>query len=295
MGTVSKITGTLATAISKVSGVAISGLSNIIGQTISLFSYSDSAYVLDFDGTDDYVDCGNDSSMRNTTARTIACWVRRDNWNDNIGNPGQSLLGNFRYSNGMHLRWKSKRIQGFAYIEGTQRIVQTGYAKFHNSSKPYWRSSGWSMVALAFDGQYLKLYVNGALDNSSGTPTIDLGSTGNELDEGSSIYFNIGRQPETPVGGAGAAYFDGQLDECAVWNTALDADDIAQLWNDPGDTNTIKPQNLREDKGNYDKSSNLKGWWRFEEGSGTSVADSSGTGNTGTVTNSPTYSTDTPD
>ena len=38
MGTVSKITGTLATAISKISGSAITGLANIMGQVISLFT-----------------------------------------------------------------------------------------------------------------------------------------------------------------------------------------------------------------------------------------------------------------
>ena len=43
MGTTSKITGTLATAISKVSGTVISGLANIMGQTISLFTNANSA------------------------------------------------------------------------------------------------------------------------------------------------------------------------------------------------------------------------------------------------------------
>ena len=59
----------------------------------------------------------------------------------------------------MHLRWKSKRIQGFAYIEGSNTQVQTGYAKFHNATKPYYRISGWSFIAMTFDGQYLKLYI----------------------------------------------------------------------------------------------------------------------------------------
>ena len=37
---------------------------------------------------------------------------------------------------------------------------------------------------------------------------------------------------------------------------------------------------------------NLKGWWRMEEGSGTSIADSSGNGNTGTMVNFPTDGTE---
>ena len=35
--------------------------------------------------------------------------------------------------------------------------------------------------------------------------------------------------------------------------------------------------------------SGLVGWWKFDEGSGTSAYDSSGSGNTGTLGNSPTW------
>ena len=39
---------------------------------------------------------------------------------------------------------------------------------------------------------------------------------------------------------------------------------------------------------------NLVGWYGFNEGSGTSVADLSGTGNTATLVNGTTFNTDTP-
>src|ERR1019366_5109600 len=35
----------------------------------------------------------------------------------------------------------------------------------------------------------------------------------------------------------------------------------------------------------------LVGWWKLDDGSGTSAADSSGTGNTGTLTNGPAWTT----
>lgn len=38
-----------------------------------------------------------------------------------------------------------------------------------------------------------------------------------------------------------------------------------------------------------DVTEGLVGWWKFDEGSGTSAADSSGYGNTGTLTNGPTW------
>lgn len=40
-----------------------------------------------------------------------------------------------------------------------------------------------------------------------------------------------------------------------------------------------------------DITSNLLYWWKFDEGSGSTVADSTGNGNTGNLTNSPTWST----
>ena len=40
--------------------------------------------------------------------------------------------------------------------------------------------------------------------------------------------------------------------------------------------------------------SGLVGYYKFEEGTGAKAEDSSGLGNTGTITNSPTYTTDTP-
>jgi hypothetical protein len=40
-----------------------------------------------------------------------------------------------------------------------------------------------------------------------------------------------------------------------------------------------------------DITTGLVGWWKFDEGSGTTAADSSGNGNTGTLTNGPTWST----
>ena len=45
---------------------------------------------------------------------------------------------------------------------------------------------------------------------------------------------------------------------------------------------------------NLTGSTGLVGYWKFDEGSGTSAADSSGTGNTGTLNNTPTWSTDVP-
>jgi len=284
MGTTSKISGTLVAAISKVSGVAISGLANIIGQTIpSSFTYTTNATSLEFDGSDDYIDCGNDSSIRPTAALTYNAWVYKADWNDQNNSPFNTIMGNFKASSGIYIRWKNKRIQCWTranddlsnYSNGSHEYVQTGWNKF-KSGKPYYRSSGWHMISVTFDGRYVKLYIDGALENEGGTSTFDYGSSGFHIDYSTNDYnINIGKQVE--VGN----FFDGKIDEVAIWDAALSANAIAELWDQDG--GTVGPSNLREDKDNYTNSGDLQGWWRFEEGSGTSIADSSLNSNTGTL------------
>ncbi len=78
--------------------------------------------------------------------------------------------------------------------------------------------------------------------------------------------FAIGRIPNT-----NAAYFPGEIDEVRVYDRALSAGDITELYNDgnPGGS--------------------LVGWWKLDEGSGTITEDASGNGHHGTLVSSPAW------
>ena len=52
------------------------------------------------------------------------------------------------------------------------------------------------------------------------------------------------------------------FDECAIWNSALDADNVAAIYN------SGNPINLLADSGDYDESSALQGYWKFGDGVG---------------------------
>ena len=99
-------------------------------------------------------------------------------------------------------------------------------------------------------------------------------------------------------GGTGGMYFGARniggsyqygwscgLDEVAIFGEEKDSDWVTSTYN--GGT----PIDLQNESG-------LVGYWRFEEGSGTTVADLSGNGNHGTLTTVdtglPTWSEDTP-
>ena len=78
----------------------------------------------------------------------------------------------------------------------------------------------------------------------------------------------------------GNLYALGLINDVAIFNTALSASDVTLIYN-----NGNAGRNL--------SSLNPVGWWRMEEGTGTTVIDQGSGGNDGTL-NGPTFSTDTP-
>jgi hypothetical protein len=115
------------------------------------------------------------------------------------------------------------------------------------------------------------LYVNG-----SSALTISAANGEGGLD-----MFSIGVDYDNSGGSAGGLdqYFDGKIDEVAVWNVALNAADVTALYNSG---NGLKAS---ADSGNYDNSSDLIGYWKFNEGTGSTLTDSTSNSNNGTLTN----------
>lgn len=75
------------------------------------------------------------------------------------------------------------------------------------------------------------------------------------------------------IGHSGATYFAGSIDEVRVWNTPLAASTIAENWN----------------RTYLGSQPGLIALWEFNEGQGTTAADSSGKGNDATLEGSPTW------
>ena len=76
-------------------------------------------------------------------------------------------------------------------------------------------------------------------------------------------------------------FYHGLLDEVGIFNAALTSGNVSSIYND-GVPNNISAM------------SNLIGYWKFEEGSGTTVADDSSNSNNGGLGNAWSWSTDTP-
>lgn len=111
--------------------------------------------------------------------------------------------------------------------------------------------------------KYVSLYCNGVLcerASYSGTVT---------LEDGTSVI-RMGTNEDT------SAFLKGKLADCRIWNRVLSDTEINDLYHDG--------RNI---------SLGLVGWWKLNEGTGASVADSSSTGVNGTITGATWIDTDT--
>lgn len=123
------------------------------------------------------------------------------------------------------------------------------------------KSSKWNFFTVTHDLTTYKIYLNGIFVTSQALTGF--------TDSGTNLFFfNDG-----PTGTNGT---NAKLDEVRLWNYALSATEVSNLY-----FNNIVPR------------TGLVGEWLFNEGSGTTALDSSGNNNNGTITGA-TYTTDVP-
>jgi len=164
---------------------------------------------LEFDGDNDYIDCGNDDSLNIRNEITMCAWVNlssrpaKDDWFDII------TKGDMTYN---------------MYVQGADTGLTTLAAHFDldTGEKDLWMLTSidippgeWVHVAVIFDNIDFKLYVNGVLDHTENAPgTID-DNAGEDL---------------VLVKGNGD-YLDGSLDDVRIYNRALEPAELAQSAN----------------------------------------------------------------
>ena len=175
-----------------------------------------------FDGTDDYVTIANEGNFdfEINNAFSIAAWVKTS---DTVGD--ESLI--------------AKRLDGAGFL--CFAYLPTGTAKkflfqLHQSNTPNpniykykyggttINDNNWHLVVATYDGSNtlagMKLYVDGSLETTTdaelGTITTMLNNTA--LVIGRREYYN-------------SHYFNGLMDEGAVWSRAITAAEITELWN----------------------------------------------------------------
>ena len=214
---------------------------------------SANAQYLEFDGTNDYIEATDNSFPMGSEVRTAAMWIKTTQ-------TGEKYFFCYGKDDTQYQRWSIGISNGYNLVEFNNASVHS--EKIVNDGL-------WHHIAASYDGTNMNIYVDGAKESLSGdiNVTFDTKSSGKVL---------IGDNSDTSVP-AGSYRFKGSIDEVSVFNKALSADEILELYKSGSELNLIS------NSGDYVSSSNLVGYWRFNEGTGTTVGDASSKGNDGTI------------
>lgn len=208
-------------------------------------------------GIDDYVDVGNPASLQITNTITLSAWIKTTDTS-----AGEQIMAKDGISGGTRsfiLQRNGSVARFLVFKSGSVSAV---------SSTTTINDGNWHHIMGVNDGTDLKIYLNGTLENTNvgGGGTFD-SATGN-------IY--IGRR-----GGSAAqrAYFTGNIDEVAVWDTDQSANASAIGGTIPTDLSAYNPIS----------------WWRCGDSDTAPILSDNGSGgNDGTMESFSTFSTDVP-
>ena len=246
----------IATTIQVVAGKFsdYSGNKNVASDVFNWNTIYTNIYSLAFDGTNDYVDGIGNCPTGNFT---FSAWAINTHTSTN---PFHAI-----YSAATEL-WIGVKVgdspSGYGYAGvhiGGQSIFVTAAATFVINQ--------WYHIAVTWDGSNGKIWINGVLRKTQALSGVTITATAPRIG-----------QYSTSTGNA----WVGNIDEVSIWSEVLGEADIGAIYN------SGTPIDITSDY-----SDNLVGYWRFEEGSGTDVADSSGNDNDGDINNA-THSTTVP-
>jgi hypothetical protein len=229
---------------------------------------------LSCDGSDDYVAIANSASLRPGTGNwSVAFWMNRQG----VGSGDFPQVIGLRpwteaLDNGWAVAWRSAT----GVITGHYADGSTGFDVGGLTGSEATADVGvWSHWVVVFDrtNGNLNFYKNGTLDVQR-TPTFPTGSINNSTDNA-----NICRE----IGGSNNRRLNALLDEIRVYNRALSAAEIAELYRAGAPTERSKVNT----GGAIVNPSGLKAYLAFDgpSVSGTTVTDLSNNGNNGVLAN----------
>tara|TARA_Y100000310_G_C20525240_1_gene735660 strand:+ start:44 stop:1057 length:1014 start_codon:yes stop_codon:yes gene_type:complete len=220
-------------------------------------------YSLSFDGSSDYVDLNATFESVFQDNFTISAWIKSDD-----GQPSAytSICGMRANSDEDRCQFHiipSGKIQAHYKSNTNGTAAITASAVFANGV------TAWTHVVFVVGTALVDIYVNNTKQTIDGTNDGDIsGATKSDFDSNSRNFY-IGARNDS---GTADDFFDGKIDEVAIFNKALTQAEITSLY-------AADPQNAGDAVG----ITNLIGYWKFDEGTG-EPQDTSGNDNHGTIT-----------
>jgi hypothetical protein len=167
---------------------------------------SGAGYALSFDGVDDYVDCGNGPSLDITGPITLQAWVKPTAANQ--GEPG--IVGKFFES------------YAFTYYSTAHFYISSG----GNNVQGPLKVNVWTHIAASFDGQTMRIYLNG---EEWGTKK----SKFTTVNHGKNFLMGciVGNPTSADRSLRGTAFFPGLIDGVRVHNRVLEHEEVVKYYN----------------------------------------------------------------
>ena len=249
---INKINSLVLSSVAKVNSLAKSSMAKLNSLVNVTFSNTKS---IDLDGVDDHMTANGAGNDINSSIGTMSIWVKLDSISANATPIKASVDSNNQV--------------GFTYLNSSSKLRYVykagGTTKKVDHSVSIENDGNWHHIAITWDTSRdeLKAYLDGSQVGST------VGSLGSWSGTISDVV--IGKNSV-----ANNAYWKGHLDQASVFTVVVAIGTLYNSGTTPDLTGT----------------SNMVGWWQMEEGSGTSIADDSGTSNTGTLVNGTTFASD---
>ena len=211
------------------------------------------SYSLGFDGTNDYVNCGNGESLNITADITIELWFYADSWTDPIGTVPGLISKRDTFSD---MDWELFYGTGGFGNEIRFWYGNSGTNTLFTGSNVNPSEDTWHHLAVTRSGSDWILYLDGVAE--------DTDSNSNPIPTGDSL--RIGK-----LGGdvGDSECFQGKIDEVRIWNVSRTQQQIRD--------NMYSTLTGTE--------SNLIAYYQMNDGSGAELSDNSSNTNTGTLNN----------
>jgi trimeric autotransporter adhesin len=162
----------------------------------------------EFDGSTDYITVDDSSFPLGASSRTMSAWIKWD------GTTGRRMVIGYG---------KSANTQAYGYrlgLQGVGEVEFVGYNAGDGTTLFTLPANEWTLLTSTYDGSDVRTYVNGTLIT---TKTLSLNTV-------SSSGFRIGWGYD-----GNAVTFPGFIDDVSVYNRALSAEQIMELYNNRTD------------------------------------------------------------
>lgn len=254
-----------------------------------IFNYDPfNQYSLSFNGSSAYLDTGSNFKSTFQSDFTIALWVKINEFGH-----GKALIAADSGTSYDH-RFSIFTTESGNKIGSFYKAAGSGTSALFNNSSVDWAT--WNHVAYSYaqngSAVDVKVYLNGSLDGSNSNVGVTLANFSESGETAKTLFLGA----RHGVDGEAQAFTNVNLDEVAIFSSALSAPEVASLIDSSG-SNPV-PANI--------SSLTPSAWWRMGDdasdtfvdgGSVSSITDSSENDNhatQGTVSDRPTFSTSVP-